>query len=156
MTGCSSALLESPKALFSSKLIISGSADRCQDEKAPVCLYFCAGGVQRQQASRFAYFTYISYCTYSVYSTYSAFLYINIILIAYSAYSVYSGLIVYRMGGCLPVNHSLRAPRISWSLVCYSSFLHTGAASSGPGGQYWNDPLPDARGIGWLSRRKLW
>ncbi len=89
-----------------------------------------------------AYYTCIPYLTYSV----------------YSAYFAYYDLIVYRMGGCLPVNHRLRAQWITSSLVCCSSVLHTasGAASSCPGGWYWNDPLPDARGISWLSGRKLW
>ena len=73
----------------------------------------------------------------------------------YSAYYAYYDLIVYRMGGCLPVNHRLRAPWISSSSVCCSSVLDTGAASSCPCGRYWNDKLRHARGISWLSMRKL-
>ncbi len=46
----------------------------------------------------------------------------------YSAYYAYSDWIFHSMGGCLPVNHRLRAPWISSSLVCCSSVLHTGTA----------------------------
>ncbi len=83
------------------------------------------------QASRFAHSAYSAYYTYTSYFTYSV----------YSAYSAYCDPIVYRMGGCLPVNHSLRAPCISSSLLCCSSVLHTGGLPLIPVGDTGTTPF---------------
>ncbi len=111
--------------------------DRCRDEKARVYLCFCNGGVQKTQTSRFAYSAYSAFYTYISYFAYSV----------YSTYYIYYDLIVFRMGGCLQstIVYERRESGQFLYVVPVSSIL--GSASSCPGRRYWNDPLPDARGI---------
>ncbi len=107
--------------------------DQRGNENTQLCICFCAGGILLSPETRL-------YCAYS----------------AYSAYSCYDfSWLLHSLVGCVPVYHCRRVPLIRASLVCYSSFFHTGKAASCSSRQYRDDAVLDAKRSSWLSRRFL-